>query len=63
MGLSFPLLHTVGLEVRSDLLRLLDIAGTLVMRMWHAVHLGGKVLSPAAEAFCYFVSERGRSFM
>ena len=63
LGLSFLSLHTVGLEVRSGLLRLLDIAGAPVMRTWHVAHLGKKVLSPAAEAFRYFMIEEGSAFL
>ena len=39
MGLSFLSLHTMGLELRSGLLQLLDIEGTPVMRTWNIVHL------------------------
>ena len=63
MGLSFLSLHTVGLELKTGLLKVLDIAGTPVMRTWNVVHLGSKVLSPAAEAFRYFVIEQGAAFL
>ena len=63
MGLSFLSLHTVGLEIKSGLLKMIDIAGTPVMRTWNVVHLGSKVLSPAAEAFRYFVIEQGSAFL
>ena len=63
MGVSFLSLHTIGLEVRSGLMQLLDIAGTPVMRMWHVVHLQSKVLSPAAEAFRYFIIERAQTHL
>jgi LysR family transcriptional regulator, low CO2-responsive transcriptional regulator len=63
MGLSFLSLHTMGLEVRSGLLHVLDVAGTPVMRMWNVVHLQSKLLSPAAEAFRYFIIERGESHL
>ena len=63
MGLSFLSLHTVGLEIKSGLLKIVDIAGTPVMRTWNVVHLGSKVLSPAAEAFRYFVIEQGSAFL
>jgi DNA-binding transcriptional LysR family regulator len=63
MGLSFLSLHTMGLELRNGLLQVLDIAGTPVMRMWNVVHLGSKVLSPAAEAFRYFMIEQGSAFL
>jgi LysR family transcriptional regulator, low CO2-responsive transcriptional regulator len=59
MGLSFLSLHTIGLEVRSGLIHVLDVDGTPVMRMWNIVQLHAKVLSPAAEAFRYFLIERG----
>ena len=51
MGLSFLSLHTVGLELQSGLLKILEVAGTPVMRTWHVVQLQSKLLSPAAEAF------------
>ncbi len=31
------------------------------MRRWHVVHKLAKMLSPAAEAFRYFVLERGEA--
>jgi DNA-binding transcriptional LysR family regulator len=63
MGLSFLSLHTMGLEIRSGLLQILDVAGTPVMRMWNMVHLQSRVLSPAAEAFRYFMLERGEAHL
>ena len=63
MGLSFLSLHTIGLEVRSGLLSVLDVQGTPLMRMWNIVHLQSKVLSPAAEAFRYFIIERGEAHL
>ncbi|MBT9466621.1 LysR family transcriptional regulator [Hydrogenophaga sp.] len=63
MGLSFLSLHTVGLEVSNGLMQVLDVEGTPVMRMWNIVRLQSKVLSPAAEAFRYFMLERGESYL
>ena len=63
MGLSFLSLHTIGLEVRSGLMHVLDVEGTPVMRMWNIVRLQSKVLSPAAEAFRYFIIERGEAHL
>jgi len=63
MGLSFMSLHTMGLELRSGLLHILDIEGTPLMRMWNVVHLQSKLLSPAAEAFRYFIIERGEAHL
>ena len=33
------------------------------MRMWNIVHLQSKLLSPAAEAFRYFIIERGEAHL
>lgn len=63
LGLSFLSLHTLGLELRSGLLRCLPVEGTPVMRAWHVVHMQSKVLSPAAEAFRYFLIEHGQAHL
>lgn len=63
MGLSFLSLHTMGLEVRSELLHVLDVEGTPIMRTWNIVHLQSRLLSPAAEAFRYFIIERGEAHL
>ena len=63
MGLSFLSLHTVGLEVRTGLLAVLDIEGTPVRRTWHIVRLQSRVLSPAAEAFRYFMIEHAQAHL
>ncbi len=63
MGLSFLSLHTIGLEVRNGLMHVLDVEGTPVMRMWNIVRLQSRVLSPAAEAFRYFMIERGEAHL
>jgi DNA-binding transcriptional LysR family regulator len=63
MGLSFLSLHTLGLELDNKLIAVLDVEGTPVMRAWNVVHMLSKLLSPAAEAFRYFVLERGESYL
>jgi DNA-binding transcriptional LysR family regulator len=63
MGVSFLSLHTLGLELRNGLLAMLDVEHTPVMRTWNVVHLQSKVLSPAAEAFRYFVIESGEAYL
>ncbi len=63
LGLSFLSLHTMGLELRSGLLQLLDIADAPVMRGWNVVRLSAKLLSPAAEAFRYFILEHGEAHL
>ena len=63
MGVSFLSLHTLWLELGAGLLKVLDVEGTPVMRTWQVVHLQSKLLSPAAEAFRYFLMERGESML
>jgi LysR family transcriptional regulator, low CO2-responsive transcriptional regulator len=63
LGLSFLSLHTMGLELRSGLLQVLNIQGAPVMRVWNVVHLASKLLSPAAEAFRYFMLEHGEAHL
>lgn len=63
MGLSFLSLHTLGLELQAGLLRVLEVEGTPLMRTWNVVHLQSKVLSPAAEAFRFFIIEMGESYL
>jgi DNA-binding transcriptional LysR family regulator len=63
MGLSFLSLHTIGLELRSGLMQVLDIEHTPVMRTWNLVRLQSRVLSPAAEAFRYFLLEHGEPWL
>jgi DNA-binding transcriptional LysR family regulator len=63
MGLGFLSLHTIGLELRAGLLRVLDVEDTPLMRSWNIIHLESRVLSPAAEAFRYFIIERGQAHL
>lgn len=63
MGVSFLSLHTLGLELRTGLMHRVEVEGTPVMRHWHVVHLQSRVLSPAAEAFRYFLMERGEALL
>ena len=63
LGLSFVSLHTLGLELDHGLIAVLDVQGAPVVRGWNVVHTLSKLLSPAAEAFRYFMLERGESFL
>jgi DNA-binding transcriptional LysR family regulator len=62
-GPELPVAAHVGLELRSGLLQVLDIAGTPVMRTWNVVHLQSRTLSPLAEAFRYFLIEHGEQHL
>ncbi len=63
MGLSFLSLHTAEVELASARLRCLPIEDMPLMRHWHIVHVRARTLSPAAEAFRYYVLERGAAFL
>ena len=63
MGLSFLSLHTLGLELDNGLIGLLDVEGSPVIRAWNVVHTQSKLLSPIAEAFRYFILERGEAYL
>ncbi|GAB3497070.1 LysR family transcriptional regulator [Curvibacter fontanus] len=63
MGLSFLSLHTIGLELDNQLVAILDVQGSPVVRAWNVVHTLSKLLSPPAEAFRYFILERGETFL
>jgi len=63
LGISFLSLHTMGLELRSGLMHIVDVDGTPIMRTWNLVHLLSKLLSPAAEAFRYFLIEEGEKHL
>ena len=63
MGLSFLSLHTMGLELDNRLIAILEIEGAPVVRAWNVVHMLSKLLSPAAEAFRYFVLENGENYL
>ena len=57
LGLGFLSLHTIGLELQSGKLCILSVSGAPLVRAWNVVHPLSKLLSPAAEAFRYFVLE------
>jgi len=56
-------LHTIGTELDQKKIAVLDVEGTPVVRAWNVVHTKSKMLSPAAEAFRYFMLERGEAFL
>ena len=63
MGVSFLSRHTVGLELASRKLVILDVRGLPVMRKWFVVHLAAKRLSPTAAAFRAFVGKHAGAVM
>jgi DNA-binding transcriptional LysR family regulator len=63
MGLSFLSAHTVGLELTTGKLVLLDVVGLPIVRDWFVIHLREKRLAPIAEAFRSFLLERGAALI
>ena len=63
LGLGFLSLHSIGVELRAGLLRILGVEGTPLMHTWNVVHLKSKLLSPPAEAFRYYLIEEGEAFL
>jgi DNA-binding transcriptional LysR family regulator len=63
MGVALLSLHTLGLELDHGLIAVPEVEGLPVMRRWHVVNNQAKTLSPAAEAFRYFMLERGEAFL
>jgi len=63
MGLSFLSLHTIGTELRAGLIAIADIEDLPLAKRWYIVNTLAKTLSPAAEAFRYFVLEEAERFL
>jgi LysR family transcriptional regulator, low CO2-responsive transcriptional regulator len=59
LGISFVSLHTIGLELENRQIAILDVQNTPIIRTWHVVALSKRNLSQAAEAFRYFMLEKG----
>lgn len=59
LGISFVSLHTIGSELKNQQISILDIQDTPIMRTWHVVALTKRNASQAAEAFRYFMLEKG----
>jgi DNA-binding transcriptional LysR family regulator len=63
IGVSFLSRHTIGLELESRRLVILDVHGLPVMRRWFVAHLAAKRLSPTAQAFKAFVLGHGHDVL
>jgi DNA-binding transcriptional LysR family regulator len=63
MGISLLSLHTIGLELEHGLIASPSVEGMPILRRWYVVNNLAKTLSPAAEAFRYFVLEHGEAFL
>jgi LysR family transcriptional regulator, low CO2-responsive transcriptional regulator len=63
MGIGFLSAHTVGQELETGRLVVLDVAGFPVMREWHIVHHKNKRLPPVAVAFKEFLLQEGAALI
>lgn len=63
LGVGFLSRHTLGLELSTGKLAILDVDGTPVMRRWHLVRLRNKRQSPALAAFWDFILERAPGYL
>ena len=61
LGLALVSTHTIQLELKARVVRILDVNDLPIRRQWHLVHRKGKRLSPVAEAFRQFVLDEGSS--
>jgi LysR family transcriptional regulator, low CO2-responsive transcriptional regulator len=63
MGVGLLSLHTLGLELRSDAIAILDVLGTPINRTWHVVNMRSKTLSPSAQAFRVYLLDNAAEFL
>jgi DNA-binding transcriptional LysR family regulator len=63
LGVSLVSQHTIGLEWEHGLIAAPAVEGLPMMRRWNLVVAAGKLLSPAAEAFRYFLLEEGEAHL
>lgn len=61
MGVSLLSAHTLALELKTGVIATPQVEGLPRLRRWHLVHAAGKHLSPAAEAFRYFILEHAEA--
>lgn len=63
MGISFLSLHTIGIELKAGLIEVADIDGLPLLKRWYIVSALARTLSPAAEAFRYFMLEEAERYL
>jgi DNA-binding transcriptional LysR family regulator len=63
MGVSFLSAHTIGKELQTESLAVLDVEGFPVMLNWYVVHRRNKRLPPVAQAFKDFLLGDAASLM
>ena len=63
MGIAFLSRHTVGLELATRRLVMLDVQSLPIVRHWYVVHLAAKRLSPVALALKAFLRDEAGLFL
>ncbi|HSW22056.1 MAG TPA: LysR family transcriptional regulator [Burkholderiaceae bacterium] len=63
LGVSLMSLHSLGLELKQGAIATPEVEGLPILRRWYLVKNHGKTLSPAAEAFRYFLLEQAQSHL
>ena len=63
LGIAFLSAHTIELEVQTNRLAILDVAGLPAMRQWYAVHLADRRLTLAARALHTFLVTEGATYL
>ncbi|MBI5753158.1 MAG: LysR family transcriptional regulator [Hydrogenophilales bacterium] len=63
LGLGILSLHTIGLELETKRLKVLDVKGFPIMRHWYVVHRKDKRLSTVAQAFKGFLLTEAKQIL
>ena len=63
MGLGVVSIHTIGLELETKRLVILDVEGFPIMRHWYLVYRKDKRLSSIAQEFRQFVLPEANQFV
>ena len=63
MGISLLSIHTLKLELQAGMLRILNVKGFPIIRLWHVVYPTNKQLSPTVEALRFYLLENGEDFL
>jgi DNA-binding transcriptional LysR family regulator len=63
MGVSFLSAHTIGMELRTRSLAVLDVQGFPLRLRWFVVHRENKRLPPVAVAFKQFLRDEGAALI
>ncbi len=63
LGIAFLSAHTIELEVQTQRLAVLDVAGLPIVRSWCVVRLAERRPMPAIDKVVLYLTEQGRRFL